>query len=237
MNVEIDLKGLLMTLLKRVWIIILAAVLCCGLTFLYTVNFVEPQYEARVTMYVNNKSNQEGNAVSSGDLSVAIRLVNTYINIIKSDSVLDKVIAETKVNISQKELSSRISASDLNNTEMFALTVRHGNPETAAVLANAIADIAPAEISAIIQGSSAEIVDRAKTPKSYSTPDYASNCTWGFTVGAGLAALVIALVYILDVRVKSEEDLKDICQVPVQGTIPDVLESVKKSRKKRSWWL
>jgi len=200
------------------------------------VNFVEPQYEAKVTMYVNNKSNQEGSAINSSDLSVAVRLVNTYINIIKSDRVLDKVIAETKVKISQKELSSRISAKSLNNTEMFALTVRHRDPETAALLANAIADIAPAEISSIVQGSSAEIVDRAKVPKAYSTPDYDGDCTRGAVVGAGLAFFVIALVYLLDKRVKSEEDLKSICQAPVLGTIPDVMEIVKKTRKKRSWW-
>ena len=124
----------------------------------------------------------------------------------------------------------------MNNTEMFKFTVRHKDPETAAVLANAIADIAPAEISAIIQGSSAEIVDRAKTPKKYSTPNYSKNGTYGMAAGAGMAIFVIALVYVLDVRVKSEDDLKEICQIPVLGTIPDVMEIVKKSQKKRSWW-
>ncbi len=234
-SLEINLWELFRVLAKRAWIIVLSAVVCAGFFFLYTVNFVAPQYEARVTMYVNNNSNQEGNSVSSNDLSAAVRLVNTYINIIKSDRVLDRVISETGENLSQEALREMISTDPLNETEMFAVVVTSGDPQLSANLANAIADITPGEIAQIIKGSSAEIVDHAKVPTSRSAPSYFQSTALGFLLGALLAVLVIAFTYIFDVSVKSEEDLKQICSVPVLGVIPDVLEIVKKTKKKRRW--
>ena len=42
----------------------------------------------------------------------------------------------------------------------------------------------------------------------------------GFFAGAVLAAIVVILQTILDVRIKTEEDLKRICDAPVLGVIP-----------------
>ncbi len=233
-GIEINLLDLGRVLAKKVWIVLLAAVVCCGAVLLYTANFVPPQYRASVTMYVNNKANQDSNNITSGELSVALKLVDTYINIIKSDRVLDKVVAETGTGISTEKLKMMISAASLNETEMFEVTVTSREPKLSADLANAIAHIAPAEISQIIQGSSAEIVDYAKAPKTYSSPNYSSRGTLGFAIGALLAILAIFLVHALDVRVKNEEDLAAICSVPVLGTIPDVLEIVKKTSRQRN---
>ena len=233
-GLEINLPELIKLLARKAWIVLLAAVICCSAVLLYTMNFVSPKYEASVTMYVNNKSNQEGNAITSNDLTVATKLVNTYINIIKSDRVLEKVVAETGTSVSPASMRNMISAASLNDTEMFRVTVTSQEPELSAKLANAIADIAPAEISQIIQGSSAEIVDHAKVPTTHSSPNYSMSGVLGFVVGALLAVAVIILAHALDVRVKSEDDLAEICSVPVLGTIPDVLEIVKKTRKQRN---
>ena len=233
-GMEINLPELVKLLMRKAWIVLMAAAVCCGAVLLYTVNFVPPQYEASVTMYVNNKSNQEGSAITSNDLTVATKLVNTYINIIKSDRVLEKVEAETGTNVNSGSLRGMISAESLNGTEMFKVTVTSEEPKLSADLANAIANVAPAEISQIIQGSSAEIVDHAKVPMTRSSPNYSMCGVLGFAVGALLAISAIILAHTLDVRVKSEEDLADICSVPVLGTIPDVLEIVKKSRKQRN---
>ena len=167
------------------------------------------------------------------ELSVALKLVNTYINIIKSDRVLEKVVEKTGTSIAPANLRRMISAESLNETEMFRVTVTGEDPKLSADIANAIAEVAPAEISQIIQGSSAEIVDHAKVPQTRSGPSYTTSCALGFVGGALLVVIIIFLAYALDVRVKSEEDLAGICSVPVLGTIPDVLEIVKKTQKQR----
>lgn len=231
-NVEIDLRGIVKLLLKRVWIIILCAAVLGAAVLVYTVNFVVPQYKASVTIYVNNNSGKENTYISSADLAVALRLVTTYVNIIQSDRVLDKVIEETNLQLTANQVRGMISAEVVGETEMFKVTVNTPYPQMSMDLANAIAAIAPGEISDIIEGSSAKIIDYARLPKSSSSPNYTNNTIIGAVVGAVLAVLVIVVQNLLDVRVKSEEDLEKIAEVPVLGVIPELSTEKKASARK-----
>lgn len=231
-TVEFDLRKLALTLIKRAWIIVLCAVVVGASALVYTVNFVTPKYQSSVTIYVNNNSSMEGNHISSADLAVALRLVSTYVNIIQSNTVLEKVIAETGLNASTDQIRGMISAEVVGETEMFRVTVTTPNPQMSADLANAIARVAPAEISEIIEGSSAKIIDYARVPNGRSSPDYTTNTIVGAMVGALLAIAVIALQIMLDVRVSSEDDLQKIYEVPVLGVIPNLFDEKQENRKK-----
>jgi len=231
-NVEIDLREFFTVLLKRIWLVALCAVLLAGSVLVYTVNFVTPKYQASVSIYVNNNSKTDGAYISSADLAVALRLVATYVNIIQSDAVLDKVIEETGLLLSAAQVRSMISAEAMGETEMFRVTVTTPNAQMSADLANAIAAVAPAEISEIIEGSSAKIIDYAKVPTAHSTPNYVVNTVIGGFVGAALAVLAILLQTLMDVRIKSEEDLAKICTIPVLGAIPQLTPEAKTTGKK-----
>lgn len=231
-SVEIDLKDFFRVLLKRIWIVALCAILLGVSVFVYTLNFVTPKYEASVSIYVNNNSGTDGKYISSSDLAVALRLVATYVNIIQSDTVLDKVIAETGLRLTTNQVRGMISAEPIGETEMFKVTVSTPNAQMSADLANSIASVAPAEISGIIEGSSAKIIDYAKVPKAQSGPNYTKNAILGAVIGAALATVGILLYTLLDVRVKNEEDLTRICQIPVLGVIPQLSADTKATGKK-----
>lgn len=231
-NIELDLRGIFKALLKRAWIIVLCAVILATSVCVYTMNFVTPKYEASVTMYVNNNAGKNSNNISSSDLAVALRLVSTYVNIIQSNKVLEKVIAETGMNLSVGQVRGMISAEVVDETEMFRVRVATSNPQVSADIANAIAAVAPNEISEIIEGSSAKVIDYARVPTSRSSPNYVSSAMLGAVAGAVLAAAVIVLCTVLDTRIKHEEDLKKICDVPVLGVIPDLSVDKKKQGRK-----
>ena len=236
-NIEINLKDLFRVVLKRLWIVVLCAVVLGAAVFVYTKNFVIPQYQANVTIYVNNNSSKtDGTYISSSDLAVALRLVETYVNIIQSNTVLDKVIAQSGLNLTADQIRGMISAEVIGETEMFKVTVTTPNPQMSADLANAIATVAPNEIVSIIEGSSAKVIDYAKVPKTFSSPNYRLNAIVGGIVGAGLAILVLLLQTLLDVRIKSEEDLTKLYAIPVLGVIPQLTASPKAGSKKIRWW-
>ena len=90
---EIDLKQLLLALIHKAWLLVLCALIAGGIAYVYTANFITPLYRASVSIYVNNASPQAGNGsyISGSDLATAQRLVNTYVNIIRSNTVLEKV--------------------------------------------------------------------------------------------------------------------------------------------------
>ena len=221
-EIEIDLQKFMKLLLKRAWVILLCAILVGTSVLVYTINFVTPMYEASVSIYVNNNSGKDNSYISSSDLAVALRLVATYVNIIQSNTVLDRVIAETGLQLTASQLREMVSAEAMGETEMFRVTVTTPNPQMSADLANAIAAVAPNEITNIIEGSAAKIIDYAKVPQSQSAPSYTLNTILGTLIGAMVAIIVIFIQMLTDVRIKTEEDLTKIHPIPVLGVIPDM---------------
>ena len=235
-TVEINLREMCSVLLKRIWIILLCAAILGAATLVYTTNFVTPLYDASVTIYVNNNTTRtDGTYISSSDLAVALKLVATYVNIIQSDRVLDKVIADVGLTLTSEQVRPMISAEPVGDTEMFAVTVKSPNPQLSADLANSIAKIAPGEISEIIEGSSAKIIDQARVPVKRSSPNYTTNTILGALIGAVLAAAVVLIQNMLDTRVRNEEQLANICAAPILGLIPDMTKDQKTAAKKVRW--
>ena len=221
-GIEIDLKEYFRVLLKKIWIVILCAVIVGTSVLVYTVNFVPPKYQASTSIYINNNSGSVGNSVSSSDLAVALRLVASYANIIQSEKVMNKVLEETGLMLTPGQLRSMVKAEPMGETEMLKVTVTTPNAQMSATIANAIAEVAPGEITEIIEGSSAKIVDRATVPQNPSSPSYATSAVLGAAGGALLVMGVILLQMMMDARIKNEEDLAKICDIPVLGTIPQL---------------
>lgn len=226
---EINLAELLSALLRKVWLIILCAVVAGALVYAYTVNFVTPMYQSRITVYVNNTvfTNSNNNlSISATDLATSQRLVATYINILESNFVLDPVAEKVGHGLTASHIRSMIMAAPLDETEVFEVRVSNSDPQLAATIANAIAEVAPEKIEEIVVGSSTKIIDVAKVAAAPYAPNKSRNTTFGMIGGALIAVCIVVLQTLLDVRVKGEEDLALISTAPVLGLIPDLaLES------------
>lgn len=220
-GLEIDLQKLLLAYLRKWWLILACTVLAGAIALYVTAKFITPLYQAEVTVYVNNlKSGQEVEYVSSSNLSTSQRLVNTYITIIRSDTVLEKVAEASDLNVTAGQIRSVMSAAQVDDTELFTVTITHSNPEVAAQLANAVAEVAPAEIEEFVEGSSTKIIDYAKVPVNPSSPNHSRNTVLGALVGCVVALLYVTLRFLLDVRIKDEEDLNMLFDLPVLAQIP-----------------
>lgn len=224
---EINLTEMLAAIVRKIWLVVIFAVVVGVIALVYTKNFVTPMYRSSVTIYVNNKNAAnivEG--VTASDLQTSQKLVNTYIKILSSNTVLEKVAdtveQKSNIQITAGEIRRKMAASAMGETEVFQVFINDANPETAAIIANAIADVAPDEIAYFVEGSSTKIVDYAKVASAPYSPNTMKNTMFGVLSGACLAVVIIVLQTLLDVRIKGEEDLAAISGVPVLGTIPDL---------------
>lgn len=230
-DVEIDVMKLLFLYLSKWWLILLCAVVGAGIMFLYTKNFITPLYQAKVTIYVNNAvSGQQIESVSGSNLSASQQLVNTYVNILRSDTVLEKVVDSTGLDLTAEEIREIMSASQVDGTELFDIYISDPDPEMAAFIANKMAEVAPGEIEEFVEGSSTKIVDYAKVPEEPYTPSYKKNLALGAIVGILLIVVILTVRDLLDVRIKSEEDLAEISDLPVLGRIPAFSSSREQKR-------
>ena len=235
-EVEIDLLKLLRAYLRKWWLILLCAVLVGGAVLAYSIYFVTPLYRAQTSIYVNNSSgNQQVESVTTANINASQALVTTYITITKSDRVLNAVAEALDNQYTTKQLSGMVSASQINGTEVFYIYVSHPNAQEAARIANVIGEVAPAEISTIVEGSSAWVLDYAQVPTSLYSPSYIRNLIIGCLIGAVLAAAYVTIVFLTNTRIEEEQNLTDIRPYPILGQIPDftLLSSSKHSSKRK----
>lgn len=219
---EIDLRRLGLALLKKIWLILLCAAIVAAAVFFYTDKIVPKEYKATVSIYVTNRSaDAQSGMISSSDLATSQRLVVTYVNVLQSDYVLDKVAERvSRKGLNADALRGMITATSPDETEVLYISVTNNDRNLAKEIANAVVDVAPQGIMDIVENSTAKPLDYAKKAVQCA-PNVSGSTTVGAAVGALLAAVFVCLQVLMDVRVKDEEDLARICEAPVLGTIPD----------------
>lgn len=230
-EIEIDLQRLIGALVDKAWLIAIVAVVCAVAVLLGTIFFVTPQYQATAKFYVNNSAlsslSDAALSISSADISASRGLVKTYIVILNTRESLNDVIDYAGVDRTYGQLKGMISASSVDNTEIFQVVVTSPDPEEAEKIANAIAYILPNRIKDIIDGTSAKVVEAAVVPSGPSSPSYSKNAVVGFLVGLVAMAGIIVLRELMDITIRSEEDISRCCKHPVLAAVPDMEVSSK----------
>lgn len=205
---------------KLVWILLCAIIFGAG-AFLATELLIVPKYKAEISMYVYSAKREEGD-ISNAQLTASKELVKTYIVILKSKTVLNQVIDNLNLKMSASELANLISASSINGTEIFSVSVMHPDPKVAAKIANELGKVGPTEIVRVVQAGGVEIIDYAEEPSLPATPNRTKNTIIGILLGIILSSGIAVLVALFSTRIKNEYDLTSRFNIPVFGEIPKI---------------
>lgn len=217
---------------KLVWIIkskllymILAALIGGVAGGVYASVSQTSTYQAEISFYVYSKPDyvtDTGVNLSSSDISQANSLLASYMQILNSATFLNKVKEYTGLeNYSVTAFQRRIKASSVSNTAVFKVTVMDANPMNAMTIANAIGDLAPAEIISIVKSGGIEVLDEAELP----TVPYASTSVTlyiilGAAVGFILVAVWAVITGLLNTTIRRIYELEELFTIPVLGTVP-----------------
>ncbi len=221
----ISITRLLQAVWKRILWVIAAVVIAVAASAIITQFFITPQYQASCWLFVNTFSSDSSytqNQISATQLQAATQLANTYIQMLRSETVLNDVSGELGGAYSPQQLSQMISASVITDTQILVVTVTNPDPEQAAQIANAVAQVAPASIQSFVEGSSVTVPQYASVPTAPSSPSMSRNLMIGFLVGlvVGVGAALVA--YFLDTRVTQQDNLSEIYGYPLLGIIPNM---------------
>lgn len=226
-EIEIDLSRLISALVDKALLIAIVSVICAMATFLGTYFLVTPLYQSRAKFYVNNSSlsslsDAALSSISSADISASRGLVKTYIVILNTRETLNDVIDYAGVDRTYAQVKGMITAESVNGTEVFEVVVTSPDPNEAEQIANAIAYILPNRIKDIIDGTSAKVVEAAVVAASPSSPSYTKNTMIGFMIGFVLMAAIVVIMELMDITVRTEEDISQCTKHPVLAAVPDM---------------
>lgn len=229
----IHLDELFKLFLKHIAVIILSTFLLAGVGFVYSAFFITPLYESSISMYVNNSVNSSSStSITSSDITASKYLVDTYVAVLTSRTTLNEVIEQTGVSYTYEELKDMISTEAVDDTEVFEVTVTGADPEEAAEIANAIAQIAPDKIAEIVSGSSVKVIDYAVVATDKSSPSIARYVVIFAMVGFILSCGGIMLFSLIQNGMTAEEKIRrDFKDKAVLSVIPQMGDTTKKKKK------
>lgn len=188
---QIDLRKMADILLPKAWLILLVAVLGGLAAFLYTHFMITPLYTANVTLYVRStQARLDGSdSVNYNELVIAQHITDTYITVLQSDAILEKVAEESPVEGDNAAvIRSMMDVSAVEDTSIINVRITSASPKRAEQMANLIAEHAPGPMAEYIEGSSVRILNYAKVPVAPSSPNVRQNVTVGFLIGLLLCA-------------------------------------------------
>lgn len=223
-------------ILRKSWILILSTTfVMVGISAAWSLTRT-PVYQANTQLFVSVRTGE----ASAGDLSqgssFARQAVVSYVSVVNSTLVLERVIEELNLPETSEELMKHVSAKSPANTVLIDVKVTDPDPVRTAEIANTtsavFADVISNELEAPTTGSPArvrvDVIRPASVPASPVSPNLVQNLLMGVFCGLGIGIGMAILRVILDTKIRSKADIEMVTELPIVGMIGRDPESEKR---------
>jgi len=234
MNETISLQELFSILRKSLWRILALTIVIALISFAVSTFLIKPTYQAGTQILVTPKK-QENDVIDASQVQSSVTLVNTYRVIIKSPAILEKVQAEVENSPKKIDtLNDMITVESEQNSQVINVSVQNTDAALASNVANSVAKVFSEDITDLMNVDNVKVLSVSGIPTAPVSPNILLNtaiaAVVGFLLGIGLAFLR----EVLDRRIRTEEQVQQILDLPVLGSIPDIDSKIFNASKKAS---
>lgn len=232
---KFTLKDLIKLLAGKIWIILFFMIIGGVAAFCYSKFMLPLQYESHITMYVQSYTGVSDNVSTTNNITNSKQLVNTYMEVLKDDAVMDALgdrlmemfdqatLAEN-FRISNRKLvpssiRKTITVLSVPDTSALKLSVITQNPNVSAAVCNALTIIAPKFVSDAVGVGSINTIDKARVYNTPVAPDIKKNTILGAAAAFFLIVFIIFLVDFFDNTVKDSDALSNKYKKAILGEI------------------
>lgn len=200
---EIDLMEIFHLIKHRIWLIILCGVIGASAMFVYTKNFVVPQYSATSKIYIFSDAQ-----ISSLNIALSSTLTQDFILLAQSRPVMEDVIADLDLNMSSGALAGCVNVSNPEDSHLLIVNVVMTDPVLAKDVANSMAKVIAVKVAEIMETDEPNIMEEAIVPAGAIDSGMNRNVILGALVGMIAVVAITLLMYLLDDTLKDEEDIE-----------------------------
>lgn len=228
MEETISLKEIF-TVIKKYLLLIITFTIGAALIAAIVSYFVlTPIYQSSTDFIVNQSQSQgegQGDQINQSTIRTNIELINTYSEIIRSNTILDEVIDVLNLPYSVGSLKSNIQVSSSQNSQVVTLSVKDTDPERATQIANTTIEVFKDRIVGIMNiTDNVSILSPAVTSGNPApvAPNPKLNILIAVVLGAMVGVGIAFLLTYLDTSVRTEEDIEDKLGITLLGVISTV---------------
>ncbi|WP_080799556.1 YveK family protein [Arabiibacter massiliensis] len=208
----------LLHLLRKKWfLVVLFPLVFAGATAAYCWGFMSNDYTSSVSLYVLNKTSDQGTGVTSSDTTASQQLANDIAVFTQTNRVLDA----TAQALGMSSLEGYdIEVTSATTNRVITLSVTGKKPEAVAQIADELAKQTATVAVDTMELQAINVVDAAQVPTAPSGPNRIMYTAVAFLAGLFFAVALIVLLDLIDVTVKSPEEAEELLGLPVLGRMP-----------------
>ncbi len=229
-TLTIDLVELFYFLLSKLHVILLGAIVGGILMGLYTAATSVAVYTATAKLYIVGNS---GVSIIT-DLQIGSVLSMDYQEVFNTWEVHQMVNETLGTDYSYSQLQSMISVDMPDSTRILYIRARNTDPQMAADIANAYASAAKRFITQVMDTDEPSTFSIALVPSVPQKASVSKAIIIGILAGTVLVCGIYFLMFILDSRPKSAEDIMRVAGIPTLAVIPVNGLITEKGKKRKS---
>ncbi|MGH4119464.1 YveK family protein [Clostridium sp.] len=219
-QLSLTLIDIIKILKKRIVFIVFLTLLCTGVMVAKSIYFSIPMYQSYTTVViVKGESNIiEDSQYTQNDVLLYQKIAETYVEIAKSNLVIDKTAKELKT-YSAYQLKGMVNVAQMGGTQIIELTVTGSNRDVTNI-ANVYRNNFIKESTSILPVGTIEVLDKAKTSVDPVATNASNNIGIAFLFGLLTAiGIVFFRNYIDCLKIRNEKQIVSILNIPVLVTI------------------
>ena len=174
--------------------------------------------------------------ISAAGLEASQRMVDEFIQIVRSESVLVSVqdmLHRQNYDMTIAEIRNALKMSSQNETALLQITATTDNPNLSKALCDAVQECAPGKVNEVMLGIGTITKVDVASVGTKQAPKTVRNGVLGAVVAAILAYAVFLVNYLLDNTIKDERDFKNRFDVNVLGVVPSFNNEADRTRGKK----
>lgn len=214
---ELDVSYILHTIGHWFLLILLFVIIGGGTAIFY--NYGAPiKYQSNTTLYVEPGVN--ANEVNYQGILTNQRMVQTYAEIIKSRTVINKAIKELNMDVTYKEFTENLTVNVSTDTQMITIYFKDTDKNLARDVANTLANIFIEDVKEKLNVTNISVIDEAIIAKNPVEPKIILNIAIGIAAGTAVGLMLSFLLESMDNKIKTHEDVKKYLKIKTLGVVP-----------------
>ena len=224
----IDLMEIARLLLHKWKLLFIALLAGAVLGGAYCAFLLETTYRAEASLYITSNES----LLSFSDLQLSSALTEDYAYIIKSRTVLERVIDEQQLDMDYKQLGEIVTVTNPDSSHVIRIGVTTTDPQMSRNIANSLLNISAEQINQIVGNGMPSVIDESVIHAVAEVkPSMKKYCALGGILLFVLAAGVLIVRMLMDTTIKSEDDVTRYLGVPLLASVPYAKNFGKEKKK------
>lgn len=239
MNVDANVRKILVALFKKWQLIVIIAVIGGMLGYFYTAKFTTLTYTSSVEFLAeaddptdeivstgSSSSNEYARTSNTSKMNYTTMMLNTYIEIMNTNEFASTVAQELNNRINSSytgtNIKNAMTVEAVEGTAMFLITVTTESNDLSYEIAHQLETEVPNMMKRTNNGLvMASVEDKPIKASAAGSKGYPKKCAIGAVAGIVVACAYIILRNMLDIKIRTSEELIEKYNIPVLGSIPN----------------